>query len=62
MSSASIPRAGLVLLGLLFLGRGFNWPIVKVVITEIPRWQDFAALALVLTAIGTVLVPAPPLA
>jgi hypothetical protein len=24
---------------------------------EVPRWQDFAALALVLTAIATVLLP-----
>ena len=38
MSSAPIPRAGLVLLGLLSLGWGLNWPIMKVVITEIPRW------------------------
>ncbi len=38
MPSAHIPRAGLVLLGLLSLGWGFNWPIMKVVITEVPRW------------------------
>ncbi|MDP1610351.1 MAG: DMT family transporter [Sulfuritalea sp.] len=36
MSSTHIPRAGLLLLGLLSLGWGFNWPIMKVVITEIP--------------------------
>lgn len=36
MSSTHIPRAGLVLLGLLSLGWGFNWPIMKVVISEIP--------------------------
>jgi drug/metabolite transporter (DMT)-like permease len=35
-SYTHIPRAGLVLLGLLSLGWGFNWPIMKVVITEIP--------------------------
>lgn len=38
MPSAHIPRAGLILLGLLSLGWGFNWPIMKVVITEVPRW------------------------
>jgi drug/metabolite transporter (DMT)-like permease len=37
MSSAPVPRAALVLLGLLSLGWGFNWPIMKVVIAEIPR-------------------------
>jgi len=36
MSPTHIPRAGLVLLGLLSLGWGFNWPIMKVVIAEIP--------------------------
>jgi drug/metabolite transporter (DMT)-like permease len=38
MSSAPIPRAALFLLGLLSLGWGFNWPIMKAVIAEIPRW------------------------
>lgn len=37
MSSVTIPRAGLLLLGLLSLGWGINWPVMKVVITEIPR-------------------------
>lgn len=51
MSSAPIPRAGLVLLGLLSLGWGFNWPIMKVVITEIPRLM-FRGDCMVLASIG----------
>jgi drug/metabolite transporter (DMT)-like permease len=51
MSSASIPRAGLLLLGLLSLGWGFNWPIMKVVITEIPRWI-FRGDSILLASIG----------
>jgi drug/metabolite transporter (DMT)-like permease len=51
MSSAPIPRAGLVLLGLLSIGWGFNWPIMKVVITEIPRLM-FRGDCMVLASIG----------
>jgi drug/metabolite transporter (DMT)-like permease len=51
MSSAPIPRAGLVLLGLLSLGWGFNWPIMKTVITEIPRLM-FRGDCMVLASIG----------
>ncbi|MDK9702881.1 MAG: DMT family transporter [Sulfuritalea sp.] len=51
MSSAPIPRAGLVLLGLLSLGWGFNWPIMKVVITEIPRLM-FRGDCMVLASFG----------
>jgi drug/metabolite transporter (DMT)-like permease len=51
MSSAPIPRAGLVLLGLLSLGWGFNWPIMKVVISEIPRLM-FRGDCMVLASIG----------
>lgn len=51
MSSASIPRAGIVLLGLLSLGWGFNWPIMKVVITEIPRWI-FRGDCILLASVG----------
>jgi len=36
MPSNHIPRAGLLLLALLSLGWGFNWPIMKIVIREIP--------------------------
>lgn len=51
MSSAQIPRAGLFLLGLLSLGWGFNWPIMKVVITEIPR-LTFRGDSILLASIG----------
>lgn len=51
MSSASIPRAGLVLLGLLSLGWGFNWPVMKVVISEIPRWI-FRGDSILLASVG----------
>ncbi|MDK9715238.1 MAG: DMT family transporter [Sulfuritalea sp.] len=51
MSSSSIPRAGLILLGLLSLGWGFNWPIMKVVITEIPRWI-FRGDSILLASVG----------
>lgn len=51
MSSTPIPRAGLVLLGLLSLGWGLNWPIMKVVITEIPRWI-FRGDSILLASIG----------
>ena len=51
MSSAPIPRAGLILLGLLSLGWGFNWPIMKVVISEIPR-LIFRGDCMLLASIG----------
>ena len=51
MPATSIPRAGLVLLALLSLGWGFNWPIMKVVVTEIPRWI-FRGDCLLLASVG----------
>lgn len=48
---STIPRAGLVLLALLSLGWGLNWPIMKTVITEIPR-LTFRGMCLVLAAGG----------
>jgi drug/metabolite transporter (DMT)-like permease len=51
MSPAPIPRAGIVLLGLLSLGWGFNWPIMKVVISEIPRWI-FRGDSMLLASVG----------
>lgn len=51
MSSTPIPRAGLVLLGLLSLGWGFNWPIMKVVISEIPLLM-FRGDSILLAAVG----------
>ncbi len=51
MSSTHIPRAGLALLGLLSLGWGFNWPIMKVVISEIPLLM-FRGDSILLAALG----------
>lgn len=51
MSTSHIPRAGLVLLGLLSIGWGFNWPIMKVVIAEIPRWI-FRGDSILLASVG----------
>ena len=36
MSSLAIPRSGLVLLALLSIGWGCNWPVMKMVIADIP--------------------------
>ncbi len=49
--SSHIPRAGFVLLGLLSIGWGFNWPIMKVTVTEIPRWI-FRGDCILLACIG----------
>lgn len=51
MSATPIPRAGFVLLGLLSLGWGLNWPVMKVVISEIPRWI-FRGDSILLAALG----------
>lgn len=51
MPSTQIPRAGLVLLALLSLGWGFNWPIMKVVVSEIPRWI-FRGDCILLASVG----------
>jgi drug/metabolite transporter (DMT)-like permease len=51
MSSPHIPRAGLLLLGLLSLGWGLNWPIMKVVVAEIPRWI-FRGDSILLASLG----------
>lgn len=51
MSATHIPRTGLVLLGLLSIGWGFNWPIMKVVIAEIPRWI-FRGDSILLASVG----------
>ena len=51
MPSAPIPRAAFFLLGLLSLGWGFNWPIMKVVITEIPHWI-FRGDSILLASVG----------
>ncbi len=51
MSAAPIPPAGLVLLGLLSIGWGVNWPIMKVVVAEIPRWI-FRGDTILLASVG----------
>lgn len=51
MPISPIPRAGLVLLALLSLGWGFNWPVMKAVITEIPR-LIFRGDCILLASIG----------
>lgn len=51
MSSPHIPRTGLVLLGLLSLGWGLNWPIMKIVVSEVPRWI-FRGDSILLASLG----------
>jgi drug/metabolite transporter (DMT)-like permease len=51
MPSSHLPRAGLVLLALLSLGWGFNWPIMKLVIADIPR-LIFRGDCIVLASLG----------
>lgn len=38
MSSQILPRSMWVLLGLLTLGWGFNWPLMKMTLAELPVW------------------------
>lgn len=51
MPVARIPPAGLILLGLLSLGWGINWPVMKIVITDIPRWI-FRGDSILLASLG----------
>lgn len=51
MSTTRLPRAGLILLALLSLGWGFNWPIMKLVIADIPR-LIFRGDCIVLASLG----------
>ena len=51
MPSHPLPRAGIVLLAALSLGWGFNWPIMKLVIAEIPR-LTFRGDCIVLASLG----------
>ena len=46
-----LPRQGLILLALLSLGWGVNWPIMKIVLSEIPPLY-FRAVSLLLGGIG----------
>ncbi len=49
--SHRIPRKGLILLALISIGWGMNWPIMKMVLTEVPRWT-FRGLCLVIASGG----------
>ncbi len=51
MPTSRLPRAGFILLALLSLGWGFNWPIMKLVITDIPR-LIFRGDCIVLASLG----------
>jgi drug/metabolite transporter (DMT)-like permease len=51
MPISRLPRAGLILLALLSLGWGFNWPIMKLVIADIPR-LIFRGDCIVLASLG----------
>jgi drug/metabolite transporter (DMT)-like permease len=51
MPTSRLPRAGLILLALLSLGWGFNWPIMKLVIADIPR-LIFRGDCIVLASLG----------
>ncbi|MBL28792.1 MAG: EamA family transporter [Rhodospirillaceae bacterium] len=43
VTTATPPALGLVLVGVLSLCWGFNWPVMKVVVTEVPPWTFRAA-------------------
>ena len=51
MSSQTLPRSMWVLLILLTLGWGFNWPIMKMTLAELPVWT-FRGLCVAVGAIG----------
>jgi drug/metabolite transporter (DMT)-like permease len=51
MALTSLPRSSLVLVGLITLIWGFNWPIMKVVLGEVPPFT-FRSLCMAAGAIG----------
>ena len=51
MSSQTLPRSMWVLLCLLTLGWGFNWPMMKMTLAELPVWT-FRGLCVAAGAIG----------
>ena len=53
--NSNFPRLGLVLLGLIALGWGFNWPIMKVVLWDVPP-LTFRGVGLTLGGIGILLI------
>lgn len=46
-----IPPLGIILLIAISIGWGINWPIMKIVISEVPRWT-FRGLCLVVASLG----------
>lgn len=50
-----LPRSGLILLAALALGWGINWPIMKIVLSEIPPLY-FRATSLILGGAGLLLI------
>lgn len=55
--AAALPRSGVLLLALLSLAWGLNWPAMKVVLAEVPVWS-FRALCLIGGAAGLFLAAA----
>jgi drug/metabolite transporter (DMT)-like permease len=55
INHAGFSRFGLVLLALLTLGWGFNWPIMKIVLSEVPP-LTFRAVCLLAGGIGVLLL------
>jgi len=51
IGSRALPRKGVLLLAALSLFWGLNWPVMKVVLTELPPWT-FRTLCLVLGGLG----------
>jgi len=51
-TSEDLPKLGFILLGSLSLFWGFNWPIMKIALQEIPPWT-FRTLCLFLGGMGT---------
>jgi drug/metabolite transporter (DMT)-like permease len=53
--NSSFSRLGLLLLGLLALGWGFNWPIIKIVLRDVPP-LTFRGVCLTLGGVGILLL------
>jgi drug/metabolite transporter (DMT)-like permease len=49
--SATLPRQAWIFLAMLTLGWGFNWPIMKVALSEVPPWT-FRTLCLLCAAVS----------
>jgi len=53
--SHTLPRSTWLLLGALTLGWGFNWPMMKIALAEVPVWT-FRGASVVLGALGLFLI------